>query len=319
MPIWTNSATHSRRIDILLFERFSNHCLANAVEPLRAANELAHRQRYVWRYLTLDGRPVTSSSGLMVDPEGALRDRAAGDYLFVLPSYGHRRLATPACRAALRVAASKYRVLVGLDTGSWLLAEAGLLTARKATIHWQELDDFAERFPDVDVGRERFVFDGDRITCGGAMAAFDLVTRLIADHCGEALRLEVDHLFMHEGTVAHMPDTLATASSGLVQRAVRLMREHIEEPLSVGVIARRVGRTQRGLEQAFRHELGTSPRTVYRRLRLIAVRKLLDETVLPVSEIAVRCGYSDASAMTRAFKAEFRLTPSAVRMSDIAE
>ena len=297
-------------------QRFSSHCLANTVEPLRAANELLPGDLYTWRYLTLDGQSVRSSSGLSVEPEAALRDGARGDYLLLLPSYGFRQLATPACCAALRAAAPHYGAMIGLDTGSWLLAEAGLLSERRATIHWHELDDFTERFPDVEVQRERFVIDGDRITCGGAMATFDLVTRLIADHHGEALRLEVDHMFMHEETVGHAPDRWSSAKSGAVQRAVGLMRAYLGEPLPVEAIARRTGRTQRSLEQLFRRELGASPRTVYRRIRLLAARRLVDETVLPVSEIAVRCGYANPSVMTRAFKAEFGIVPRTARARD---
>jgi len=313
MPDWIKPYARNRRVDILLFDRFSNHCLANTVEPLRAANELAPGPLYRWRYLTLDGGPVSSSSGLFVEPNAALRDGAPGDYLFVLPSYGFRRWATPACGAALRAAVARYETLVGLDTGSWLLAEAGLLSNRRATIHWHELDGFAERFPDISVSRERFVIDGNRITCGGAMAAFDLVSDLIAAHHGEALRLDVAFLFMHEGAAIGASDPLSVSKSDPVRRAVALMRQHLEEPLPMAALARRVGRTQRGLEQLFRRELGATPRAVYRRIRLLAARKLVDETALPVAEIAIRCGYADASAMTRAFAAEFGRAPRAIR------
>lgn len=312
MPYWYKSADTCRRIDILLFDRFSNHCLANTVEPLRAANELAPGHLYEWRYLTLDGAPVTSSSGLLVEPDGALRDGKRGDVLFVLPSYGFRELATPDCLTALRAAAGRYDILAGLDTGSWLLAEAGLLAGRRATVHWHELDGFAERFPDVKVVRERYVIDDNRITCGGAMAAFDLVNRLIADHHGEALRLEVGFMFMHEGTVARGRN-LAAPKSGSIQRAIALMRANLEEPLSVVALARRVGQTQRRLEHGFQRELGATPRTVYRRLRLLSARKLVEESDLPVAEIAVRSGYSNPAAMTRAFSAEFGSTPRAIR------
>lgn len=317
MPNWIKSAARCRRIDILLFERFSNHCLANTVEPLRAANELALARLYDWRYLTLDGVPVTSSSGLLVEPDAALRDGIGGDCLFLLPSYGFRELATPICLAALRSASSRYEILAGLDTGSWLLAEAGLLTNRRATVHWHELDGFAERFPDVDVERERFVIDGDRITCGGAMAAFDLVSQLIATHHGEALRLEVGLMFMHEGTVGRGAGLPVVPRSGAIQRSIALMRENLEEPLSVVALAQRVGQTQRRLEQGFRRELGATPRTVYRRLRLLSARKMVGETDLPVAEIAVRCGYANPGAMTRAFAAEFGLTPRTIRTGPV--
>lgn len=313
MRDWYKSNAKTYQVGLLLFDRFSNHCLANTVEPLRAANSFAHRTLYQWRYLTLDGRGVASSSGLVVEPDAALRQELKGDILFVLPSYGYRATATPQCLAALRAAAGRYAVVAGLDAGSWLLAQSGLLSGRSATIHWQELERFAEEFPDIDVRRERFIIDGNRITCGGAMAAFDLASELIGMHFGEALRVEVDWLFMHEGSTSSMPARLQMPKSGPVQRAVQLMQENLETPLAVAKVASRVGHSQRALELRFRNELGATPRNVYRRLRLLAARRLVDETEIPVSEIAVRCGYTDPSAMTRAFRQEFGLTPRAIR------
>ena len=224
MRDWYKSNEKTYRVGLLLFDRFSNHCLANTVEPLRAANSFAHRSLYAWRYLTLDGEAVASSSGLVVEPDAALHQELKGDILFVLPSYGYRTLATPQCLSALRAAAGRYRVIAALDAGSWLLAQAGLLNGRPATIHWQELERFSEQFPDVDVRRERFIIDGDRITCGGAMAAFDLATELIGMHFGEALRVEVGWLFMHEGTASAVPAQLQMPKTGPVQRAVQLMQ-----------------------------------------------------------------------------------------------
>lgn len=300
MPSWSNPQGPSARVGLVLFERFSLYCLANSVEPLRAANMLGRRPAYDWRFLTLDGQPVQSSSGLEVAPHGRLGDDDGGDMLFVLPSYDFRAHATAACARALRAASLRYRTIVGFDTGSWLMAEAGLLHGRAATIHWEELAGFAERFPDVQVRRERHVIDGDRITCSGAMAAYDLVTELIGRRQGEALRLEVTDLLMAGGS-----SQVGTSRDRVVDRALEIMRESLEAPMSIARIARQVGRTQRTLEARMQGVLGATPQAVYRRLRLNLARKLAEETALPVAEIAVRCGYGDASAMARAFRAEF--------------
>ena len=68
-----------RHIAILLFPDFSNLCLANAVEPLRAANTLAQRPCYRWQFLGLGPGPVRSSSGLPVTPERVLGDLQSAD------------------------------------------------------------------------------------------------------------------------------------------------------------------------------------------------------------------------------------------------
>ena len=304
----------SRRIGVVLFDRFSNHCLANAVEPLRAANSLVGYRAYAWDFLTLDGSAVTSSSGLPVAANAALGQSGRGDVLFVLPSYGFRDLAQRAARP-LKAAANRYRIMAGLDAGSWLLAHAGLLAGKRATIHWEELGDFAEAFPDVRAERARVVRDGTIWTCAGAMTAFDLVLELIRDDFGPLLALEVAAFLMHgsEGADAPLTDLPRPTGNALVTAAVSVMRDNIEEPLSLSAIAARLNVPLTRLKADFAEELGQPPGRVYRRLRLSTARRYVDQTALSVAEIAVRCGYEDAAAMTRAFRQAFGLSPRAMR------
>lgn len=300
-----------QHIGVLLFDGFSNHCLANTVEPLRAANTLAGRRVYDWQFLSLGPGAVTSSSGLQVAPHGVLHE-ASGEMLMVMPSYGFQTHGGWPTQAGLRAAAGRFGTLAGLDTGSWLLALAGLLDGHRATIHWEELTRFAERFPEVDTCRERFVIDRDRITCSGAMAAFDLVTHLIGRDHGQALALEVAQMFMtRDSARSHIGG--AGSASRDVNAALALMQEHLEAPLPIPEIARRVGRSQKMLEARMGSDLGAGPARVYRRLRLNLARKLVAETDLTVSEIALRAGYENPSALTRAFRAEFNTTPRALR------
>ena len=307
-------AQSSHRFDILLFDDFSNHCLANTVEPLRAANMLAGQSLYEWRFCTLDGGSVNSSSGLQVAPHGALAD-AVGDTLVLMPSYGVRRIAPRELNRTLYKIAQRYARLAGFDTGSWLLAQAGLLDGYTATIHWDELTSFAERFSDVDAVRERFVIDRDRITCSGAMAAFDLIIHLVAADHGPLLAMDVAQLFMSRDAVDPLVP-LATGGGRTVNRAIALMQDTIETPLSIPALARRIGCTQKTLEMRMSATLQATPQTVYRRLRLTRARQLVTDTDLPVSEIAQRCGYENASAMTRAFGALFGQSPSQIRQSN---
>lgn len=298
---------HPQRIDILLFDRFSNHCLANTVEPLRAANMLSGLSLYHWRFLTLDGQPVASSSGMEVTPNAALGP-GSGDMLCVMPSYGVRSLDRWDVIRPLRRAAGQYQTLAGFDTGSWLLARAGLLEGRRATIHWDELTAFAEAFPDVLAVRERFVMEGDRITCSGAMAAFDLVSQLIAKAHGPLLAMDVAQLFMTNETVPHA-GRMPLVTGKTAARAVEMMQANLEHPLSIPALARSLGCTQKTLEARMRAALQATPQSVYLRLRLNHACQLLRDTDYPISEIAGRCGYENASAMTRAFRSAFRQTP----------
>ncbi len=297
-------------VDVLLFDQFSGLCLANTVEPLRAANDLAGKQLYSWRFVSVDGNPVRSSSDMTVAADGALSEMR-GTMLVALPSYGYRRHATPQVTRALAAASRRYLVMAGFDTGAWLLAQAGLLDGHKATIHWEELAAFEETFPDVSTVRERHISDRDRITCTGALAAFDLMLDRIGETHGAALRLEVAMLFMAPGATPSVAPPIA--KSRVVGRALSAMRAEIETPISMPDIARQAGCSLRELEQRMRTELGEPPSTIYRRIRLISARKAILETNQPITEIALRAGYEDGSAMTRAFKAEFGTTPRQLR------
>ncbi|WP_373356439.1 GlxA family transcriptional regulator [Pseudoroseicyclus sp. CXY001] len=303
---------NAKEIGVLLFPRFSNHCLANAVEPLRAANTLARRTLYRWQYLSVDGARVESSSGLPVQP-GRLKDHPGGDCLFVMPSYGFRDYLGPPVLGALRAASKRFGAVAGLDTGSWLLAAAGLLEGKRATIHWDELDAFEEAFPEVRCRPDRWVIDGNRMSSGGTTTTLELMLKLIERDHGGMLALDVAALFMHGERAPRLDPVLRVPPEGMVQAAVALMRRNVETPLKVAEIAGRLGVTPRALEQHFAAALGRAPRSVYAAVRLGVARRLLEQTRLSVAEIAGRAGYGDASAMARAFRAEFGLAPSAAR------
>jgi AraC family carnitine catabolism transcriptional activator len=189
------------------------------------------------------------------------------------------------------------------------MAEAGLLQGRRATLHWDELDRFAERFPEVTACPERIVEDGHIVTCGGASTAFDLMLAQIAAQHGAMLRMEVAGLFMQAGPGAADPPPLRS-DNAVVEAAMALMRRHLEAPLPVAAIARRLGLSPRALERHCAQALGRGPAAVYRALRLTAARRLAEGTALPVAEIAARTGYEDASALTRAYRRAFGRTPS---------
>jgi len=315
MPEWTKSPERPTQIALLLFDRFSNLCLANCIEPLRAANTQTLSRSFDWRIVTHDGMPSRSSSGIEVLAHAALQDMPPVDYLFVMASYGHLRHDSPATRRALRAAARRAGVIVGLDAGPWLLASAGLLNGRRATVHWDLLDAFTERFLDVSAERARVLRDGPFMTCAGAMSALDLTLNLIADHLGISARLDVEALFLHGDPPVGAGKDDAAVADPLVRKALALMRDTVERPLPLARLAARLSCQPRTLDRRFRARLGASPGMVYRHARLSAARKLLEGSTLSVAEIAVRCGYDSPAALTRAIRRLYGATPSDLRRS----
>ncbi len=301
-------------IGVLLFESFSNHCLANAIEPLRAANRLAAQTLYQWDFVSLDGQGVTSSSGLPVTPKSSLSRHSGGEYLFLMPSYGALEQDTALCKRSLRAAGQRFDVLVGMDMGSWLLASAGMLDGVTATIHWDEFARFSETFPDVRAVPDPIVIHDSIQTCGGAMTAFDLVLDLIASHHGRIFATEIRGLFSIAEQRSNQSLSLTVGrGEKRPDEIFSIMKQCIETPIPISDIASRLGISQKQLEKECLKRFQVPPRSLYRKVRLWEVKRLLLNSRYSVVEIAQRCGYQDPSAMTRAFREEFGVTPRQVR------
>ena len=90
----------------------------------------------------------------------------------------------------------RYKNIIGLDTGPWMMAGAGILDNHRATAHWDIIDEFSEEFVDVDVERQKYILDGNIGTCGGAMAAFDLSLSIIREINGVTVALDVASMFL---------------------------------------------------------------------------------------------------------------------------
>ena len=297
-------------LTFLVFDSFSNHCLANALEPLRAANDLSGSTHFKWTLATIDGRNVHSSSGIEFVPSAQLSN-LSGDMLVVMPSYNYRAHTSDQVLRSLRATASRFKVLAGYDTGGWLLAKAGLLDDFRATIHPDEFTRFSEAFPNTNAIRQRVIWDRNRVSCAGAASAFEVSMDIISRQLGAAIRLEVALLFM--GSDASSQSGTYTSRDNKIYHALNIMRENLEVPISLSQIAESVGLSARNLNTRLKEEFGETSVQIYRRLRLLEVRKLLIETDLSIPEIAVRAGYENVSAMTRAFKNAFGTTPAKLR------
>ena len=318
MQKWSKQQNGPLEMRFLLFDRFSNLCLANCLEPLRAANDFARQEgranpQFRWQFLTLGQEIVHSSSGLPISPQGAAEACEPCDYLLVLASYEHLRHDTTYGRSLLRRLSQKARFVIGFDTSPWLLAAAGLLDGKQATIHYDLHDAFAERFLQTEVTHRPIIQDGRMITCAGAHSSYQCMRQVISHEVGENVAVDIDHLFLQSpngtapgGRAQHLP-------ASVVQRALALMQDHIERPLSLADIAKEVACPPKSLSRRFQLELGTSPGVAYRHLRLTQAYKLCENAHLSVGEIALRTGYESPAALTRAFKIRYGRTPRMVR------
>lgn len=306
--------------EFLLFGGFSNMVLASAMEPLRDVRVHSGLEAARWRVSTLDGAPAASSSGLRITPDGAFDDRGGNRVLVLVAGYHVRGQAAPPLLARLRTAVRHAEMVLALDTAAWLLAAAGLLEGHSATIHWQELDAFAETFPGTEVTTARFVRSGPFLTCGGASTALDMMLSLIRDLYGAAAAFGASTMFVHDPSrqsgLNRGAARLAQKGSPKVLQAANLMAETIEAPISTAALAGKLSLSERTLARAFQRELGMTPGRYYRMLRLQHARYLAEETHLSLEQIALRCGFSSASSLGRAFAALYGRTLRQLRAQD---
>ena len=314
------SSFDALEIDLLALPDTNLILLAAVIEPLRAANRIAGQTLYRWHIFSSAGGPVETTSHVPIPTEGAFNPQNESAPLFVLASYNWRQCATTSLKMRLSKAARSRSVVAGIESGSWLLAESGLLNDFSATMHWEDFEEFATCYPQVNLLRDRYVIDGKRITTGGALPTLDLMLEIVRRRQGYSLALEVSRLFIYDRSRFFEDKTRAIYSLGSmrrldlrVEKAVRLMEDNIEQPLHLTWIARRIGITARHLQDLFRSNIGVAPHVHYMALRLNAARRLVIETQASLADIAGAAGFNSCSAFSRSYRTHFSESASQTR------
>lgn len=293
--------------------------VGSALDPLRSANRHLGAEVFRWRVVTPDGGPVPLTCGIELPSVGPLGMARGADALMVIAGFRQAEVATRPLIRDLRRMAGGFRMIGGIDAGPWVLARAGLLDGHRATVHWEDLEDLAAAHPEVEVVPDRFVIDRNRVTAGGAAPAADLMLHLIASRHGPALARLVAGSFITETRPGTDPQIAALSANSRtdprVAAAVARMEARLDAPESVAQTAAAVGLSPRRLEALFGAAYGLTPGAFGLSLRLQAARRMVTDTTHPVAEIALRCGFSSQSTLTRAFTRRFGQPPSVLRRS----
>ena len=306
----------------LLLPAFSMMGFVSAVEPLRVANRY-QKDLYRWHILSVDGGPVSASNGMSLNAEGSLDTVDRAPSLFIVGGFNPLEHYTPALGSWLRRLDRAGTVLGAIDTGSFLLAEAGLLQRQKLTLHWEAISAFVERYPALaaSVTQELFEIDGQRITSAGGTASIDMVLALMARKHGHALATEVSEQFVL-GRIRNPSDhqrMQIAARYGIHSKktiqVVSEMERHMEEPLSPDALADSIGVTRRQLERLFATHLKDTPSHFYLGLRLERARQLLQQTEMRIIEVSVACGFESPSYFSRAYRSRFHSPPKQDRLA----
>ncbi len=311
-----------RTIGVLVFHDFQ---LLDAAGPI-GAFEIADRYvpgSYTIKALSRGGGAVASSSGVTLNT-APFADAGRLDTLLVSGGEGTRGPAI--CETTLayvRDTALTARRTTSVCSGTYVLAEAGLLDGRRATTHWNRTADFARRYPKVRLEPDRiYVRDGAVWTSAGITAGIDLALALIAEDLGEDIaRKTAQQLVVYHrrpGGQSQFSALLEMEARGRFDGLLAWARENLRNPLTVEELARHARMSERNFARAFAAETGFTPAKAVERLRVEAARALLDSQPLQVEDVALETGFGDPERMRRAFIRAFGQPPQALRRARAA-
>ena len=293
--------------------------IACTVDPLRAANRVVGKPVFSWRLVSADGSAPATSAGMAMPVSGALEPEKATDLFGVIAGFGAGALRERSLIAAIYRAGRRARAVAGLESGSWLLARAGLLDGRRATTHWEDLEDFSAAFPQIDVRPDRYVADEPYFTSSGASPTFDMMIDLVRRAVSPVAALDVASAFLYEesrGAGAAQPLVALGRRDKHDPRlieAIRIMEGCIDRPITVAAIARRVGISARSLEAIFMKDMKLTPGAYFLALRLNLARRLVLDTRTPLADVATRAGFTSSASFSRAYRRAFSTSPSRQR------
>ena len=281
----------------------------------------AHRQPhgrgelYTWALTGETEDIVTCSNGVRFHVDMPLSELGREDVLILCGGVDIQKTATKRMLNWLRREARRGLRIGGLCTASWVLARAGLLDGKRATIHWENHDAFLEEFEEVTLTKSIFMIDGNRMTTAGGTASIDLMLSLIAAEHGEKLANAVADQQIYS-TIRTDQDTQRLSVPTRIgvrhpklSQVIQMMENNIEEPISPSILAREVGMSTRQLERLFRRYLSRSPKRYYMELRLQKARNLLMQTDMTVINVALACGFASPSHFSKCYRAHYQTTP----------
>ena len=309
----------------LLVPGFTYIGFASAIEPLRMANMAADNRVFGALTVTVDGHPVQASNGVLTTPDHSIDTLPNVRAVIVC---GPNPIQYPEVKRLirwLRGLRDKSVEIGGIDSGSELLARAGLLNGYRCTIHWQDMAVMRARYPQIVVSNHMYEIDRDRLTSGGGAAAMDMMLEVIRRHeNGDVLAAAASDLIVHERMRTSsdrqrvpLRQRLGTTRPGL-STAVAIMEANLEDPIRLPDLARYVEMSERQLERLFREHLDCTPSEYYMELRLNMARQQILNTEAPITEIARANGFGSPAHFSRRYSRFFGVTASEERRRSVA-
>src|SRR5690348_7606228 len=305
-------------IGVLVFPDFQLLDAAGPISVFEIAGRYARNEIPI-RLIAAQPGPVRSTSGVemmarKLGPPGAITT------LIIAGGDGVEAASRNACTVNfVKAVAARGRRVASVCSGTYVLAEAGLLDGKRATTHWNRTRQFLVAYPKVKLEPDQiFVRDGNIWSSAGITAGIDLALAMVAEDYGDAIveRTARQLVLYHRrsGGQSQFSSLLELkAPTGRFGPLLTWAREHLDERLTVEDLAERAGMSARHFTRAFIAETGATPSKAIERLRIEVARERVQSSSEAIERVAEVTGFRDPERMRRAFIRAFGQPPQSLR------
>lgn len=316
-------------VGILLYPQLLLSSVILPAEMLRAADNFYRarqrsRQRMRIHIASLDGEPTGGEGQIRLSPNCSVDKLAEVDLLYLPAMWRNPDPVVQQQQAILPLLqslASANRLICAVGTGSCFLAEAGLLDGKPATSHWHHIEQFAARYPHVQIKKHHLITRAGNLYCAGSInSVADLTGHFIERFYGPGVAREVNAHFSPEirrsyRDSGYIEGEFNTHHDEVIIDAQQWLQQSYAEDVDFGQMARRFSMSQRSLNRRFSQATGLTPGKYLQQLRLNHARELLRNSNLSVAEIASEVGYHDLGYFSTLFRRYMAQTPTGYRKS----
>ena len=290
--------------------------VAGTLDILRSASANAARVGAPvprWRICSMDGGPIRLHSGLFIETVKLPPTGSADHSIWVIPGVGingrnevqafQTREDVQRVVAALRAHGKQGGRIAAGCSAVFLLGLAGLLDGQRVTTAWWLAPMLQQMYPHCQVDAADMVCaQGNLVTAGAAFAQKDLMLYLLRELCGAKLVDLLSRFLLvdaREGQSQYVVPEVLASGDLLVAKIVERVESGLPDMPSVATLAAEFLISERTLARHIHRATGQSPRALLQTIRLRRARTLLEQSRLPIEEVAAAVGYGDATALRR--------------------
>lgn len=315
------------KVSVIGYRKVLGTSITIPIEMLNAADlinriEGGSQGRLALQLVSMDGGNIQLNAGLELVSRLSLADIDDTD-IVILPALWGNPLGVvrqyPALNEWLRMQQEKDTSLCAAGTGSYFLAEAGLLNNKVATTHWYYFDQFSRTYPEVLLQRDRFITKAGNIYCAGSVNSIrDVMLHFIENYYSSHVADQVSRHFTHEIKRSYTSSFLKNSPQNYhddenIIAIQEWMHSCYHDEITLEIVSEKFGISIRSLNRRFKHATGKSPMQYLQQLRIENAQELLKTSNLSIAEVAYNVGYPDNSYFSALFRKAISVSPKEYR------